>query len=178
MRADALRNRELILATAGELFAQRGGVVQMDEIAERTGLGMGTLYRHFATKQLLLAAIVGRRFSAMAKLARLAEGIDEPGEAFEALLRTYLEAAEGDAAFRLVLLGPEEPDWAEIAGQKAEFGEVAERILGRAVAAGAVRSDLTFTDFILITRGVMVNMTPGDDWRRQLTLTLEGIRAV
>jgi AcrR family transcriptional regulator len=177
MRADARRNREKILSAAGELFAQRSAAVQMEEIAERAGLGMGTLYRHFATKQALLAAIIGRRFSAMAELARAADLIDDPGEAFETLLWTYLEAAEHDAAFRLALLGPEDPAWAEIAEQKAEFGEIAQRILGRAVAAGRVRSDLTFGDFVLITRGVMVNMTPDDDWRRHLTLALEGIRA-
>ena len=81
----------------------------MEEIAERAGLGMGMLYRHFATKHGLLAAIVGRRFSAMAELARAAERIEDPEEAFENLLWTYLEAAERDAAFRLALLGPEEP---------------------------------------------------------------------
>lgn len=175
MRADARRNRETILTAAAELFAQRSTAVQMEEIAERAELGMGTLYRHFATKQELLAAIVGRRFAAMAQIARAAEQVDDPGEAFATLLSGYLEAADGDAAFRAVLLGPVQPDWAEIAEQKAEFGEVAERILDRAVAAGRVRRDLTLDDFILITRGIMVNMTGEDDWRRQLALALAGI---
>src|ERR1700722_16097767 len=79
MRADARRSREAILAAAGELFAERGSEVQMDEIAERAGLGMGTLYRHFATKQALLAAIIGRRFVAMTDLARAADKGADPG---------------------------------------------------------------------------------------------------
>jgi len=178
MRADARRSHDAILAAAGELFAARGSQAQMPEIAERAGVGMGTMYRHFATKQALLAAIIARRFTAMIDLARTAEELTDPGDAFETLLRTYLEAAEGDAAFRYAILGPEKKDWSQIAEQKAQFADIARPILQRAVDAGYLRSDLTFADFVLITRGAMANMNPGDDdWRRQLTLTLEGIRA-
>jgi AcrR family transcriptional regulator len=77
----------------------------MDQIAEDSGLGLGTLYRHFPTKEALLNAIVSRRFEDLADLARAAEQIDDPGEAFETLLRRYLESAEGDAAFQLAVLG-------------------------------------------------------------------------
>ena len=177
MRADARRSREAILAAAGELFAHRGDAVQMDEIADRAGLGMGTLYRHFATKQALLAAIVGRRFVAMTDLARTAEQIADPDTALDTLLVSYLEAAERDVAFRYAILAPEQKEWAEIAQEKAAFSEIAQRVLGRAVDAGHMRSDLTFADFVHITRGAMANMNPGaDDWRRHLALILDGIR--
>jgi AcrR family transcriptional regulator len=176
MRADARRNRETILAAAEKLFARNGTEVQMDELAEQAGVGMGTLYRHFATKQVLLAAIVGRRFAAMTELARAAERFPEPGASFEALLHSYLEAADGDAAFRYAILGPEKPDWDAIAEQKTGFAEIAERVIKRAVGAGVVRSDLNFEDFVLITRGVLANMNPGQDWRRHMTVTLEGVR--
>ena len=177
MRADARRSHETILAAAGELFARRGSEVQMDEIADRAGLGMGTLYRHFPTKQALLAAIIARRFTAMIDLARAAEQVGDPDGSFETLLFSYLEAADRDAAFRYAILGPEKTDWAQIAEQKAEFAEIAERILRRAVDAGHVRSDLSFEDFVLITRGAMANMNPADDdWRRHVALMLEGIR--
>src|SRR3954471_11713870 len=109
LRADARRNREAVLDAAGELFAQRGDAVQMDEIAERAGLGVGTLYRHFADKQALLAAIIGRRFEAMTALARAADETEDPWSAFETLLYGYLESVEADAAFRYALLGPAEP---------------------------------------------------------------------
>ena len=177
MRADARRSHDAILAAAGELFAARGSGVQMDEIAERAGLGMGTLYRHFATKQALLAAIIARRFAAMIDLARAAERVADPGASFETLLRSYLEAAERDAAFRYAILGPEKTAWDQIAEQKAEFAEIAQRIIRRAVNAGHLRGDLSFNDFVLITRGAMANMNPGDDgWRRHLALMLEAIR--
>jgi len=101
LRADARRNREKIMASAAELFASRGHEAQMEEIAARCGLGMGTLYRHFPSKRALLTAMVRERFHGMADLARAAEQISDPGESFETLLRSYLEAAEGDASFQL-----------------------------------------------------------------------------
>ncbi|MFG1907209.1 TetR/AcrR family transcriptional regulator [Kribbella sp. NPDC048928] len=176
LRADARRNRDAVIDAAGELFAQHGDAVQMDEIAARAGLGVGTLYRHFADKQALIAAIIGRRFAAMTALARSADQAEDPWTAFEQLLYGYLESARTDAAFCLALLGPEKPDWNEIAAEKAEFSAVTEQIVRRAVEAGHLREDFSSDDFILITRGAMATMTGAGDWRRYVQLTLEGIR--
>ncbi|ATL88049.1 TetR family transcriptional regulator [Streptomyces malaysiensis subsp. malaysiensis] len=176
LRADARRNRESVLDAAGELFAQRGDAVQMEEIAERAGLGVGTLYRHFADKQALLAAIIGRRFEAMTALARAADETSDPWAAFETLLYGYLESAQADAAFRFALLGPEEPSWNDIAAEKTDFSVITERIVRRAIDAGHLREDFRADDFVLITRGAMANMTDARNWRRHVTLLLEGIR--
>jgi AcrR family transcriptional regulator len=181
LRADARRNRERIMAAAGELFARHGREAQMEDIAAHCGLGIGTLYRHFPSKQALLTAMVGERFKGMADLARAAERIADPGEAFETILRGYLEAADGDAAFQLALMGSADIEWAGVAQQKAEFSAVVTRIVDRAVAAGSVRADLTFADFPVVACGVIATMyfTPGGhaDWRRHLDLVLDGIRA-
>jgi AcrR family transcriptional regulator len=180
LRADARRNRERIMAAAGDLFARQGRDAQMEDIAAQAGLGMATLYRHFANKRALLTAMVRERYQGMAGLARAAETIADPGEAFETLLRTYLEAAEGDAAFQLALLGSRDLEWEGIERQKAEFAAIVARIIDRAVTAGAVRGDLTIADFPLLTCGAMSAMyfKPGGtgDWRRQLQLVLEGLR--
>jgi AcrR family transcriptional regulator len=176
LRADARRNREAVLDAASELFAQRGDAVQMDEIAERAGLGVGTLYRHFADKQALRAAIIGRRFEAVTGLAESAEKIEDPGEAFETLLYGYLESVEPDAAFRFALLGAEQPSWGDIEAQKKTFSTIVERIVRRAVDAGHLRADFGTDDFILITRGAMANMPGNDHWRRHVALQLDGIR--
>lgn len=176
LRADARRNREAVLDAAGDLFAQRGDAVQMDEIAERAGLGVGTLYRHFADKEALLAAIIGRRFEAITTLARTADTTEDPWTAFETLLYGYLESARADAAFRFALLGPEEPRWNDIAAAKTDLSAITERIVRRAIDAGHLREDLRPEDFVLITRGAMANMTGSGDWRRHVTLVLEGIR--
>ncbi|GGL15858.1 TetR family transcriptional regulator [Sphaerisporangium melleum] len=176
LRADARRNREAVLDAAARLFAQRGDAVQMDEIAERAGVGVGTLYRHFADKRALLAAIIGRRFEAMTALARTADEARDPWVAFETLLYGYLESAEGDAAFRFAVLGAEEPRWQDIAAEKTDLSAIIERIVGRAVEAGRLRADFRAGDFVLIARGAMANMTGADDWRRHVTLVLQGIR--
>jgi AcrR family transcriptional regulator len=182
LRADARRNREKIMASAAELFASRGREAQMEEIAAHCGLGMGTLYRHFPSKQALLTAMVRERFRGMADLARAAEQIADPGESLGVLLRSYLEAAEGDASFQLALMGPGDVEWQGITEEKAEFGDAVSRVIERAVAAGAVRGDLTYADFILLSRGVMSTMyfkpTGNSDWRRHLELTLAGIRSI
>ncbi|MEE4543061.1 helix-turn-helix domain-containing protein [Streptomyces sp. V4-01] len=176
LRADARRNREAVLDAAGELFARRGDAVQMDEIAERAGLGVGTLYRHFADKQALLAAIIGRRFEAMTAVARAADATEDPWTAFETLLYGYLESVAADAAFRFALLGPQEPRWNDIAAEKTDFSAITERIVLRAVDAGRLRADFHAADFVLITRGAMANMSGTGDWRRHVTLVLEGVR--
>jgi AcrR family transcriptional regulator len=167
LRADARRNRESVLDAAAELFALRGDAVQMDEIAERAGLGVGTVYRHFVDKQALLAAIIGRR---------AADESEDPWAAFETLLFGYLESAQADAAFRFALIGPQEPRWSDIAAEKTDFSALTERIVRRAIAAGRLREDFRADDFVLITRGAMANMTAPDDWRRHVALVLEGIR--
>jgi AcrR family transcriptional regulator len=179
-RADARRNRARIIASARKLFARLGNDAQMEEIAADSGLGMGTLYRHFPNKQALLTEIVRERFEGMIELAQAAERIEDPGEAFEAVLGSYLEAADGDAAFQLALLGSTEFEWEGVVQQKAEFAEIVTRIIERAVAAGDVRDDLAYADFPLITNGVMATMyfkpSGNDDWRRHLELVLDRVR--
>jgi AcrR family transcriptional regulator len=116
---------------------------------------LGTLYRHFPTKEALLAAVVRQRLEGMADLARDAEQISDPGEAFESFLRAYRGGAEGDAAFQLALLGSDGLQGESVTEQKTEFRAIVTRIIGRAVAAGAVRADLTSADFPLIISGAM-----------------------
>jgi AcrR family transcriptional regulator len=180
LRADARRNRERIIASAGELFARLGNEAQMEEIAAHAGLGMGTLYRHFPSKRALLTSMVRTRVHGMADLARAAEQIDDPGEAFEMLLRSYLEAADGDAAFQLALMGSKDIDWKGVEQEKAEFAEIAGRIIARAVAAGRLRGDLTVADFHQLVCGVISSMYfvrgGRSDWRRHLELALDGVR--
>jgi len=153
----------------------------MEEIAAHAGLGMGTLYRHFPSKQALLTAMVRSRVRGMADLARAAEQVGDPGEAFDMLLRSYLEAADGDAAFQLALMGSRDIDWTGVEPEKIEFAGIAGRIIDRAVTAGRLRSDFTVADFHQLACGVISSMyfSRGgrSDWRRHLDLALNGIRA-
>ena len=97
--------------------------------------------------------------------------------AFETLLYGYLEAAQSDTAFRIALLGPQEPNWDDITVEKNEFSAIVERIVRRAVDADRIRTDCVAQHFVRITRGAMANMSSAGDWRRFVTLVLEGIHS-
>jgi AcrR family transcriptional regulator len=179
LRADARRNRERIMASARELFARLGPEAQMDEIAAHAGVGIGTVYRHFPTKEALLTEMVRVRFQEFAEIAKSFDHL-EPREALENVMRSSAEAVEGDAGFQLAMMGSNDLEWEGIEEQKAELAEAVTRIISRAVAAGVVRESFTFEDFAMVMCGVTATMyyKPGSaDWRRYLELTLHGVCA-
>ncbi len=180
LRADARRNRERIMSAGRELFACEGPQVQMDEIAAHAGVGIGTVYRHFPTKEALLTAMVRDRFQQFAELATLAEDIVDPFEALETVMRRSAEAVEGDMGFQLAMMGSNELEWEGIEEEKAALAEVVTRIIARAVAAGVVREGFTFEDFGMVMCGITSTMyyRPGSaDWRRHLDILLQGVCA-
>jgi len=164
-----------------ELFASRGPQAQMDEIAAHAGVGIGTLYRHFPTKEALLTAMVRDRFQGFADIARDAEGISDPRAALESVMRRSAEAVEGDMGFQLAMMDSNQLEWEGIEEQKTALAEVVTRIIDRAVAAGAVRDDFTFEDFGMVMCGITSTMyfQPGSaNWRHHLELLLDGVCAV
>ncbi|MGD0452989.1 MAG: helix-turn-helix domain-containing protein [Solirubrobacteraceae bacterium] len=180
LRADAQRNRERIMSAGRELFAREGAQAQMDEIAAHAGVGIGTVYRHFPTKDALLTAMVRDRFQEFAQIATLAEDIPDPLEALESVMRSSAEAVEGDMGFQLAMMGSNQLEWEGIDEQKAALAKVVTRIIRRAIAAGAVREGLSFDDFAMIMCGITSTMyfQPGSaNWRRHLELILHGLCA-
>lgn len=179
MRADARRNRDRILSSARELFARAGPQAQMEEIAAHAGVGLGTLYRRFPTKEALVTAMVQERFESFVAIARAAEDIEDPFEALVAVMSGHARAAEDDAVFQLAMMQLDTFHWEGIEQDQATVGESVTRILERAKAAGAVRDDLTFDDYTMLMGSITATMhyrysTAG--WERHLTLTLEGLR--
>jgi AcrR family transcriptional regulator len=180
LRADARRNRERIMSASRELFARQGPQAQMDEIAAHAGVGIGTVYRHFPTKEALLTAMVRDRFQEFAELATAAEDILDPLEALESVIRRSAEAVEGDAGFQLAMMSSNELEWEGIEEQKAALAEVVTRIISRAIDAGVVRDGFTVEDFGMVMCGVTSTMyyKPGSaDWRRHMEIILHGICA-
>ncbi|HSZ03928.1 MAG TPA: TetR/AcrR family transcriptional regulator [Solirubrobacteraceae bacterium] len=168
------------MSAGRELFAREGPQVQMDEIAAHAGVGIGTVYRHFPTKEALLTAMVRDRFQEFAEIARRAEDIPDPLEALESAMRSSGEAVEGDSGFQLAMMGSDELEWEGIEEEKAALAEVVTRIISRAIAAGVVRDDYTFEDFGMMMCGITSTMyfkPGGADWRRHLELILEGVCA-
>lgn len=180
LRADARRNRERILASGRELFARDGPEAQMDEIAAHAGVGIGTVYRHFPTKEALLTEMVRVRFQEFAAIATHAEDTVDPRDALETVMRRSAEAVEGDMGFQLAMMGSNQLEWEGIEEQKAALAAVITRIIRRAVSAGVVRDDFTFEDFGMVMCGITSTMyyKPGSaDWRRHLAIILHGLGA-
>lgn len=159
MRADAVKNRRRILEAAEEVFAAEGLGVPIDVVAERAGVGVGTLYRHFPTKEALFEAIVVTRFQELvdaagtAGTARDAPGSEDPGEAFLAFLRTFAGQAsiKRDLFDALTVAGVDIKS--RCAGLFDELQARLQQLLDRATAAGAVRSDVTTNEVIGLVVG-------------------------
>lgn len=180
MRADARRNQERILASARELFARPGAQPQMEEVAAHAGVGLGTLYRRFPTKEALVTAMVQERFASFVAIARAAEEVEDPYDALVAAMRGHAEAAENDAVFQLAMMQLDTFHWQGIELDQAAVGESVTRILERAKAAGVVRDDLTFDDYTMVMGSITATMHFGYSsagWERHLVLIVEGLRS-
>jgi AcrR family transcriptional regulator len=179
LRADARRNRERIMSSARKLFARDGPDAQMDDIAAHAGVGIGTVYRHFPTKEALLTAMVRERFQGFIEIARGAETVSDPFAALAGIMRGSAEAVEGDMAFQLAMMGASQLEWEGIEQEKAAFAEIVTRVIDRGIAVGVVRKDFTFDDFPMLMCGITSTMyyEPGSaNWRRHLELVLDGIQ--
>jgi AcrR family transcriptional regulator len=176
LRADARRNRERILGAARRECAEHGSSVQMDEVARAAGVGIGTVYRHFPTKEALLEALVAEKYRVAVENARAALEIDDPWESFADMLRRNAEVMARDATLRdaLTRLGPDAPAAPE---GRAQLEEIGGRIMARAQAAGVMRADVGVEDIGLLLSGLCASMAhPGELWRRHLELLLDGLR--
>ena len=179
-RADKARNRTAILAAASEAFAERGVETQMDDVAARAGLGVGTLYRHFSTKEALMVALVERKFLLILEVTR--RGIEredgEPFEVFADVLREGAEVAAADAAAQDALMRVGDVVWSDVVPKQLELLAATQVLMDRAQAAGTMRSDISAADISMIMCGLSATMSVGEwDWRRYLELALDGLRA-
>jgi AcrR family transcriptional regulator len=177
LRADARRNRERILRAARAVFADRGMDAQIDDVARRAKVGVGTVYRHFPTKEALLDALVRERFEEIAGYAQEALVREDPWEGFCELIWRAAERNAIDRAFCEMLAGSDQSAVVEETGLAGSTEELMER----AKAQGKMRADATLMDVQIMMCGagsVMFTMiTAPDIWRRYLTLMLDGLRA-
>jgi AcrR family transcriptional regulator len=177
-RKDAAANRERVLDAATELVRRDGEKVPMADIARRAGVGVGTVYRHFATREDLLGALVHRSFALALANARTAAGA--PGSALDGI-RVFLTATLRDRdRFVLPLHGGPVAFNAAIRELQAEVREVLQALLDRGQSAGELRADLTPVDLILSAALLSRPLPATDDWDllagRQIELLLNGLR--
>jgi len=178
-RADARRNRERILESARAVFAESGADAQIDDVARRAGVGVGTVYRHFPTKEALLVELLREKFRLFTQRGREAlAGDGEPFAVIEDLLRRNAETAAGDAAVQHALAGAGEPIWLQAQAEQQDLMEVTEQLIARARDAGTIREDVQGNDIGMLMCGVCSTMgpKPGFDWRRHLDLVIDALR--
>jgi len=180
MRADARRNREKLLVAAVELFADAGEDVALEAIAERAGVGIGTLYRHFPTREALAEAAyrneVQRLCDAAGELlaghppdAALAEWMDR--------FVTYVAAKRSMANMLQSVIASS--DSTLYADARLQMVGAITRLLETAEAAGTIRSDVEPEDVLRLMSGIWL-AADGEDWseraRRGLSLVMDGLR--
>lgn len=181
LRADARRNRECVVTAATECVAEAGMTAQMEDVARRAGVGVGTVYRHFATKDDLLLAVARHKFDRFTELAERIERERPAGEAFERYVWALADLQADDRV--LCEIAGEMP--ATMVRRDPQMVEGLERVVGRMIAhaqaAGTLREDFSVRDMPLlgctishaITMGPQV---PGGDWRCLVTLLVDGLR--
>jgi AcrR family transcriptional regulator len=180
LRADARRNRERILESARLVFAEHGADAQIDEIAHRAGVGVGTVYRHFPTKDALVMELGRQKFRLFADRAR--EAVEQDGEPFAALtdlMRRNAETAARDVATQQALAGAGEHIWAHARAEQEELLALTDELITRARRAGTIRPDVRASDIGMLMCGVCSSMSfsvPGFDWQRHLELVIDMLR--
>lgn len=179
LRADAARNRELVLRVAAELFAEHGLDVSLDEIARTAGLGVGTVYRRFPNRAAVVEALFQDRIEQMACLARECLTDDDPWRGLVTFLRRGVAQAAADKGLRRVILA-DVHGGIHLAARAALDRTVAE-LVERCHAAGALRPGVSATDIPMIflmvgAVGDFAGRQAPAIWERYLELLIAGIR--
>jgi AcrR family transcriptional regulator len=178
LRADARRNREKVMAAARAAFAVHGSDAQMDEVARRAKVGVGTVYRHFPTKEALFVALLEDTFARIAERSRGALEHDDPWEAFTTLMWDAGESLAGDRALAEAM----QADLSlEPCPGQLELGEITQALIERAKASGQMRPDAMLDDIPMVMCGIgsatVRKHACADAWRRHLAIVLDGLRA-
>lgn len=178
-RRDAIANRERVLAAAALAVKTRGEKVPMSEIAELAGVGVATLYRHFATRQELLAALTYRSFNLALEHARDAAADQKP--ALESLRRFFEQTIKRRQELFLPLHGGPVLEDEETTRLRAQIREALEEVLARGREEGTVRVDVGAEDIVVTGALLAQPLANLPDWdhvaRRQAHVFLAGLGA-
>ena len=180
LRRDAERNRQRILRAAAEVFTERGLDVSLDEVARHAGVGVGTVYRRFRTKEDLVEALFVDRIDEVAALAEAALESSDPWSGLACFMEQAASMLAQDLGLRQMMM------FATYGGDRCWYARqrmapLAAKLVERAQAAGQVRSDLGPTDipfimFMLTEAAQFAKRVSPEIWRRYLTLVLDGLR--
>lgn len=177
-RADAVRNREKVIAAAEQVFAEHGIEAGIPEIAERAGVGKGTVYRNFDSKDELVSAIFARRLDRFSEDIAAALERDDPGEAFREVLRQ--SAARANALSfptNMYLAGRTR----ELDEAKAKTTALMDKLIRKAKKEGSIRRDVKADEVWVIFGGacrILADSGENDPavWRRHADLAADAFR--
>jgi AcrR family transcriptional regulator len=179
-RADSARNRVLLIDAAKGAFAEIGTSVALEEIARRAGVGIGTLYRHFPTREAMLEAVYRREVEQLSEIVPHLLERSPPGEALHKWMHLFVDYI---ATKRLIVpsLGPKTDRSSTLYATSAELitGALA-TLVRRAIASGDVRKDIDPSDLLRAMIGVTYQ-NPDAGWeasaRRVIDLLMDGLKA-
>jgi len=180
LRRDAERNRQRILTAASDVFNERGLDVSLDEIARHAGVGVGTVYRRFQTKEELIEALFMDRLDSVAAIADEAYAASDPWRGLVSFMERMAEIMAGDLGLRQMLMyATYGRDLVAVARQRNE--PLIARLVQRAQAAGQLRADIQQTDipfivFMLTEAAHLAYAANPGIWRRYLTLIVDGMQ--
>jgi AcrR family transcriptional regulator len=180
LRADARRNRAAVIAAAKKLFADEGLDAQIPDVAKAARVGVGTVYRHFPTKEDLIAALAAERFERLAERAREGIAADDPWEGLCDFLRFSAQLQADDRGLCEVM--GSRPEVMEAAAYAVGLDELCRQLVKRAQRSGELRKDLEWQDIPMIACSIG-RLTPAEEgpavgrWPRLVEIVIDGLRA-
>jgi AcrR family transcriptional regulator len=178
-RVDAVRNRRRVLDAARAVFAEHGVTAPIVEVAHGAGVGVGTVYRHFPTKEALFEAILRDDLAGVVVQVRERATQGEPGPAFFGLIELLLAEGRRSTGLKDALAGGGHDVQAALAEVTTELLAVVEAALGRAQHAGAVRTDVGWAEVMAVVAAafsVIRNHSDDDFTAHVIAVMLDGLR--
>jgi AcrR family transcriptional regulator len=181
LRCDAERNRQQILLAARAAFAERGVTVTLDEIAQRAGVGVGTVYRRYSNKDDLIDELYEDIVAEIGAVAEAELAQDDPWKGLVGFFEQSLEMQASNSALKDIMTGGRHRGRERCARARERVAPLVSELFERAKQSGRLRADVTETDMAMI--GVMLGAvidstrtTEPDAWRRYLGIVLDGLQ--
>ena len=182
VRADARRNRTRILAAARQIVATEGVAAQVHDVARRAGVGVGTVYRHFPTKEALMGELVRECMAENLQLARDCLQLRDRRAAFPTFVRTACQRMADDASMRRAWFSTSAAVLAYVADLDEELRPALSDLIGRAQRAGTLRASFAVDDMPLLMRSLagvldalVLDPATADQWPRMVDIVLNGL---